>query len=704
MRKLALACVTVLALVGTDTIQSVAPEWNLPAWDEQPRDAPLSFAMGNYDQVHSLSVDPKLLWHTFFGSSGEDRGYGVAVDGSGNIYVTGWSAVTWGDPILDHSGDPDAFVAKFNSDGALQWNTFLGGADDDYGAAIVVDEAGETIYVSGESYAAWGEPIVPFVGQQHEVFVAKLNGQGTLQWLTFMGSDQSDRQSLHGGLEVDDSGNVYVHGWSYATWGSPINPFAGMTDAFVAKLSASGARQWNTFMGATDGNDASCDIALDTSGNVYVLGWSGASWGTPVNPIDTFGDVFLAKLNTNGIYQWNTFLGGEGEDVSYGGIDLDVNTGKVYVAGRSNSEWGTPIEPYVGGIDAFVAQLDSTTGSRQWHTFFGSDGEDYAYAVAVSGNGDIYVTGFSGLTWGDPVWPHSGEEDAFLVQLSPDGARQRHLFLGGTEDDRGYDIIVEPSGERVDVIGYSDASWGEPLSSFQGVRDAFLAKIDLTVTALISVSVAGPETGWVNTSYPFTATVSPISATMPITYVWQATSQGTVTHTGSFSDSVSFSWVAAGSKDILVAATNVSGTVTDSHTISISMHECCLPVALKDFFCYWCDQYEPNDSRPKNGGSPPGPFTSGQTIQAQICSGDPRDLYYADLTAGKTAIFTLTNMPSNVNFDLYLWDENSDIPKAKSEKGTGQDEKITYAVPVTGRYYVDVYPKQGTGAYSLRYQ
>ena len=120
-----------------------------------------------------------------------------------------------------------------------------------------------------------------------------------------------------------------------------------------------------------------------------------------------------------------------------------------------------------------------------------------------------------------------------------------------------------------------------------------------------------------------------------------------------------------------------------------------LPLVLKNF----CDRYEPNDSRSTAWG----PLASGQIIDdAQICEGDPRDIYYFDASGPVQVTIDLKNMSGNVDFDLYLWDETGSVPLDKSEHGAGQDEQIVHTLPGEGRYYVDVYRRSGTGSYTLR--
>jgi hypothetical protein len=351
-----------------------------------------------------------MPWNTFMGSStiSVDTGQGIAVDSSGNVYVMGVSNATWGSPINAYAGGQDAFVAKYDSSGTLLWNTFMGSTNNDYGYGIAVDSSGN-VYVTGYSGATWGSPINAFAGTS-EVFVAKLNSSGTRQWHTFMGSASYDYGTS---IAVDSSGNVYVTGNSTATWGSPINAFAGGYDAFVAKLNSSGTLLWNTFMGSV-GNDVGQGIAVDSSGNVYVTGYSSATWGSPIIAYAGSSEAFVAKLNTNGTRLWNTFMGSTSYDYGYG-IAVD-STGNVYVTGFSTATWGSPINAFAGDRDVFVAKLNSS-GTRLWNTFMGSVSEDDGYGIAVDSSGNVYVMGSSYATWGNPINAFAGGHDAFVAKL-----------------------------------------------------------------------------------------------------------------------------------------------------------------------------------------------------------------------------------------------------------------------------------------------
>lgn len=149
-----------------------------------------------------------------------------------------------------------------------------------------------------------------------------------------------------------------------------------------------------SFLGGA-GNDTLNGIVSDSGGNLYVTGKSSSSWGTPVRAYTSGDDVFAAKINPSGQVEWLTFLGGSGTD-SAAGICLD-SSGNIYITGTSGASWGSPNRAYTSGNDCFVARLDST-GSLSWNTFLGGSGTDTAGGICTSGN-FLYVCGSSGASW-----------------------------------------------------------------------------------------------------------------------------------------------------------------------------------------------------------------------------------------------------------------------------------------------------------------
>ncbi len=439
----------------------------------QVRGQEVTFAVGAHDPRYVLTIDPSLTWNTFLGGSGNDYGWGIAVDGSGNVYVTGGSSATWGSPVRAYASGSDAFAAKLDSFGGLTWNTFLGGSGDDYGRGIAVDGSGN-VYVAGQSYATWGSPVRAYTTSVSDGFAARLNSSGGLIWNTFLGGSGFD---VGYAIAVDGSGNVYAAGTSGATWGSPVRAYTGY-DAYAAKLNSSGGLTWNTFLGGISVEEGFA-IAVDGSGNVYVGGESQFTWGSPVRAYTAGNDVLLAKLNSSGGLTWNTFLGGSGNDVGRG-IAVD-GSGNVYVAGYSSATWGSPVRAYTSGYDAFAAKLGSS-GGLTWNTFLGGSGSDFGNAIAMDGSGNVYVTGESDATWGSPVQAYTAGNDALLAKLNSSGGLTWNTFLGGSGSDFGIGIAVDGSG-NVYVTGESDATWGSPVRAYTSGNDGFAAKYNTVIFA-----------------------------------------------------------------------------------------------------------------------------------------------------------------------------------------------------------------------------
>lgn len=371
-------------------------------------------------------------------------GYAIAVNDSGNAFIAGTSTSSWGTPVHPYTkGTADCFVAKLSEKGALQWHTFLGGEHDDGCRAIALDTQGN-IYVTGESASSWADPVRLFSGGGYDGFVAKLDGSGNLKWNTFLGGGLYDGGY---GLCLDNSGDVIVTGNSADTWGKPRTPHTERNhDAFVARLDKNGSLLWNTFLGGED-YDGGYAVTVDGRGNLYVAGESSADWGKPVNNFSPgyYGnyDAFAAKLDRRGTLVWHTFMGGIGSDFGQG-IAVD-REGTLYVTGNSNISWGQPLTPHNGNHDAFAAALDDN-GVLQWHTFMGSNGDDYGRAIATHWSGDIFLTGQYASSRPAPENGSGEAEKAFIIKLSRNGTMQWNNFAGEAGTDFGRGITASRIG------------------------------------------------------------------------------------------------------------------------------------------------------------------------------------------------------------------------------------------------------------------
>jgi endonuclease/exonuclease/phosphatase family metal-dependent hydrolase len=421
---------------------------------------------------HKTAIDSFLSWYTFLGSSKGDFGQAIVVDPKGNIYVAGWSEESWGKPINPHAGDKDAVVAKLDSKGELQWHTFLGSSGWDEGRGIAVDGKGN-VYIVGTSEATWGTPVHPHQGDTQDAFAAKLNPKGELKWNTFMGGSQSGDEGT--AITVDLSGNVYVGSFGGASWNTPpVNPISCGTDGWVTKLNSGGVKQWYTSMGAAIIAGIG-SIAVNTIGDICIAGWSGGPFfSRPINPYSGGREAFAAKLNSNGRQQWHTFLGSTRDDDGRG-IAID-DCGNIFISGTSNGPWGRPINSYAGKGDFFVAKLNSR-GVRQWNTFLGSrNGGELGWAIAADTIGNVYAAGVNGGTWGKPFDPYAGHAGFYVAKLNFTGALLWNTFTEAV-CGQGNAIFVDTSG-NITIGGGGDVPWGTPVNPHTGSWDVFVAKID----------------------------------------------------------------------------------------------------------------------------------------------------------------------------------------------------------------------------------
>jgi hypothetical protein len=532
----------------------------------------LGFALGEYDALYPLTIDPSLTWSTFIGG-GDFYNYGssIAVDSNGYTYVTGDDNIAWGTPVRPYANGYDVFVTKLNANGELVWHTFLGSSGDDYSGGIVVDGDGN-VYVSGSSNATWGTaPLQDYNGGSSDVFIAKLDVNGGLQWNTFIGGSGYDNRSS---IALDGSNNLYITGRSNAAWGTPVLGYVDSFDVFVVKISNNGVLQWSTFLGGNGQQDGKA-IATDGSGNVYVAGDnSGYSWGAPVQGPIYGWDAFATKLDSaTGALQWNTFLGGNGVDNSTD-IIVDDN-GNVYLSGESDATWGTPARSYGDGYDGFAAKLNSS-GALQWNTFLGSDAWDVSNAIALNNDSDyLYVVGGSYETWGMPINNYHTWIDGFTAKIdSIDGVLKWNAFTGGSGWDQIDDAQVDADG-NIFIVGTSNNAWGTPVHTSTNNDDTFVVKLSpLSDNANLSDLVL--STGALDQSFlPGTLgygqwvgnTVT--STTLTPTSFWAATVtvNGNIVASGNASDPIS---LAVGQNTITVVVTAENGTTTKTYTVTVT--------------------------------------------------------------------------------------------------------------------------------------
>jgi len=514
----------------------------------------VGFQVGAYDASKPLVIDPLLVYSTYLGGSSQDFGFDIAVDTSGNAYLTGQTLSTDFPTARPLQTNPcagevtfcvggDAFVMKLNPIGsAFVYATYLGGTHSDVGRGIAVDPSGN-VYVTGDTFSTDfpttpeafdktcgtdGECNLSFDTSFSDAFVAKLNPTGSaLVYATYLGGSDTDRGA---GIALDASGHAYVTGstrsanfpvenplqptFSGNTCGDPAELIFPCSDAFVTKLNPTGsALIYSTYLGG-GGEDDGKGIAVNSSGHAYMTGGTRSTDFPTASPLqaacalDEAGaciDAFVAKLNPTGsALTYATYLGGNGGD---DGTSIAVDTsGHAYVAGGTRSTDFPTASPLQAAcaldeagacIDAFVVKLNPTGSALTYATYLGGSSFEFANDVAVDASGNAYVVGSTtsaNFPTASPLQatcvlaqPGSCYADAFVTKLNPTGSALIYsTYLGGSGDDGGSGIAVDLSGSAY-VIG-STASTNFPTSSplqpgcspdvFKTCSgDAFIAKI-----------------------------------------------------------------------------------------------------------------------------------------------------------------------------------------------------------------------------------
>src|SRR5579884_1676452 len=437
----------------------------------------IGFQVADYDPSRLLIIDPVLSYSTFFGGTSSAIGFrdspsGIAVDGSGAIYLAGSAGttdfpVTPGAPQSSNHGKQNVFISKLNPAGtALIYSTYLGGSAYDINTGIAIDSSGNA-YVIGYTYST-DFPTTPGALQtvapsptQPNNFAAKLNASGTaLIYSTYLPDCGA------GAIAVDNSGDAYIAG---SVFSSPSCP---------------------------------------TTAGVYQPFFGGGN-----------SDAFVMKLNPAGsIILYATYLGGSNDDEA-AGIVVDA-TGNAYVTGRTlsiNFPLVHPLQSAIGGgWDAFVAKINPTGSDLEYATYWGGSENDYGYAIAIDPSGNAYFTGYT-YSSDFPVTPGAFQttagksigtlSDAFISQIGPHGATLGYSsYLGGSDYDSGSAIAVDSAGNAyvAGLTGSSDFPLARAMkNSLAGSRcgenipcwNAFVARVNAGGDALTFSTFLGGSGG-----------------------------------------------------------------------------------------------------------------------------------------------------------------------------------------------------------------
>jgi hypothetical protein len=361
--------------------------------------------------ISKYSSDGSKAWTRLLGSSTFDKVYSISTAADGSIYITGYT-----NGSLDgqtNSGVYDAFISKYSSDGTKGWTRLLGSSFFD-SAHSVSTAADGSIYITGATLGSLD-------GQTNsgdwDIFISKYSSDGSKAWTRLLGTSTLDSADS---ISTAADGSIYITGTTRGSLDG--QSYRGDRDAFISKYSSDGIKAWTRLLGTSSGDFAtSIDTAAD--GSIYITGYTKGSLDGQTN--SGSNDAFISKYSSNGIKAWTRLLGSTSWDEA-----RSISTaadGSIYISGYTNGSFDGQTNS--GGSDAFISKY-SSDGTKAWTRFLGSSSYDSANSISTAVDGSFYITGetqgsFDGQT-------NSGGSDTFISKYRSNNDPTGTPTLSGT--------------------------------------------------------------------------------------------------------------------------------------------------------------------------------------------------------------------------------------------------------------------------------
>jgi len=499
------------------------------------------FQVARYDPSKPLVIDPTLVYSTYLGGAGDDQPTGIAVDGTGSVYIAGYTNSA--DFLLTTLGAPSTnanhvFVAKLDSTGSrLVYADYIGGNGNDYGIGLALDSA-NNVYVTGSTTSSNFPLVKPYQAidpGSYSGFLSKISTDGSsLSYSTYLGGNGFDQPAS---VAVDTLGEAYIAGSTTSQNFPVVNAYqtaalanqAGLYGnyGFVTKFTADGSSLiYSTYLAGNSNVVQDCGnpcwptpytaisaVAVDANGSAYVTGTTNtynfpATSGAYLTSNSTQQDStigFVSKLASSGNLDYSTyFYGSSGNPIGIGAIAVD-GSGSPYIAGTVVSDSTFPItstgicDPGVYGFGcsyAFVTKFDSTASTLLYSTFLGPNNFASPQSIALDPNNNAYVaanTRSAGFGTNNGIEGYTNGFDILLVEI--DASATTELFatyLGGSGNDFASGIALDANGSIYLTGSTTSPDFPVTQGAFQNVlgggTDAFVLKIGPSSAPAVSLS------------------------------------------------------------------------------------------------------------------------------------------------------------------------------------------------------------------------
>jgi hypothetical protein len=451
---------------------------------------PLTSAGGTDVFLAKFSHYGGHLWSMSFGDASQQAASAVSTDDAGNVYMIGryGGVVNFGGGNLTSAGSWDMFVVKFNSAGVHQWSRSFGGVYDEFCNALAVDGTGN-VHITGEFPVTidFGGGVLTSAGG-NDVFLAKLNSPGSHLWSKRFGD--SSYQYAHG-VAVDGSGDVCVTGEFLGSinFGGSDLASAGIHDIYLARLDGSGAHLWSKRFG-DPANQLGQSVSFDGYGNAYFAGHitGSADFGGGLLTSAGSYDAVVAKFDAAGTHQWSRRVG----DGSYQYVTaMSVSPlGDVFLAGHfaGTMDFGGGPLTSSGASDAFLAKL-ATSGAHRWSQRFGDANNQIPHGVALRSAGGAHMVGeFEGsINFGGNVLVSAGQHDVFLASFDDMPREPVISSITDIGNDQGRKVKV-----RFDRTGFDAYGSSTPIVRYDAFRrDDAIPSVARRVPPMVHEFLAG---------------------------------------------------------------------------------------------------------------------------------------------------------------------------------------------------------------------